>query len=256
VLDSSLQPLRDGIASGAWPNRQLLMVPLAPAATLPARAAALAAHGGLVVRTTPQVGRPADAWSYISGAWSRLNSSTPDAPGPRPPPVSAAAPPTKTEYAAPAPTPATHARTQPLPLSPMPGTATNSAPLQAASNAALWAEYVKRCSAIKGAIECCVFDIDLQRSLAHSGSQRMADRLAAKGAMLHAALCDSAEVLGLGPAHPDAAITLEHQYLLLRPMPGRPRVALHMVIDRSHGNIGLARAQLHRIDQALLADSP
>jgi hypothetical protein len=138
----------------------------------------------------------------------------------------------------------------------MPGIATHNPPLQAASNAALWAEYVKRCSAIKGAIECCVFDIDLQRSLAHSGSQRMADRLAAKGAMLHAALCDSAEVLGLGPAHPDAAITLEHQYLLLRPMPGRPRVALHMVIDRSHGNIGLARAQLHRIDQALLADSP
>jgi hypothetical protein len=59
-------------------------------------------------------------------------------------------------------------------------------------------------------------------------------------------------VLGLGSAAPDAAITLEQHYLLLRPMPGRPRLALHMVIDRHHGNIGLARAQLQQIDQALL----
>ncbi len=114
---------------------------------------------------------------------------------------------------------------------------------------------MKRCAAIKGTVECCVFDIDLQRSLAHSGTQRMADRLAAKGAMLHAAMSDSANVLGLGPANPDAAITLEKHYLLLRPMPGRSRIALHMVIDRSHGNIGLARAQLHQIDQALLGGS-
>ena len=41
-----------------------------------------------------------------------------------------------------------------------------------------------------------------------------------------------------------------------------PRGSLHRfypsiteIIDRSHGNIGLARAQLHQIDQALLADA-
>jgi hypothetical protein len=135
---------------------------------------------------------------------------------------------------------------------PSTGAGTLSAPPQSASAAALWADYVKRCADIKGVVECCVFDIDLQRSLAHSGTQRMADRLAAKGAMLHAAMSDSATVLGLDPANPDAAITLDKHYLLLRPMPGRPRVALHMVIDRSHGNIGLTRAQLHQIDQALL----
>ena len=69
--------------------------------------------------------------------------------------------------------------------------------------------------------------------------------------MLHAVISDTANVLGLGPANPDAAITLAQHYLLLRPMPGRPRVALHLVIDRDHGNIGLARAQLQQIDQAL-----
>ena len=80
----------------------------------------------------------------------------------------------------------------------------------------------------------------------------MADRLAAKGAMLHALMTDTASVLGLGSASPDAAITLAQHLLLLRPMPGRPRVALHMLIDRSHGNIALARSELQQIDQALL----
>jgi len=256
ALGSSLQPLRDAIAAGPWPNRQMLMVPLAQAGTLPARATALAGNSGVVVRTTPQVGRPADAWSFISGAWNRLNSNTAEPPAPRAAqPASSASRPLEANTFAPPPMAPAYAPTQSLELSPMPSTGAHSAPPQSASSAAMWAEYVKRCATIKGTVECCVFDIDLQRSLAHSGTQRMADRLAAKGAMLHASMTDSANVLGLGSANPDAAITLDKHYLLLRPMPGRPRVALHMVIDRSHGNIGLARAQLHQIDQALLADA-
>jgi hypothetical protein len=252
ALGSSLQPLRDAMATGPWPNRQLLMVPLASAATLPSQAATLAGNSGVMVRTTPQVGRPADAWSFISGAWNRLNSNAAEPQPQRPVPV--AARPAVPEFAPP-PTAAAYAPTQPLELSPMPSTGARPVAAQNASSSALWADYVKRCATIKGVIECCVFDIDLQRSLAHSGTQRMADRLAAKGAMLHAVMNDSANVLGLGPANPDAAITLDKHYLLLRPMPGRARVALHMVIDRSHGNIGLARAQLHQIDQALLGDA-
>jgi hypothetical protein len=246
ALGSGLQPLRDAIAAGPWPNRQMLLVPLAAAATLPAQAAAMAGQSGVIVSTTPQVGRPAEAWSFISGAWNRLHgkaagaqpTSSASARAAVEPPAAAAAP--------------THASTQPLELNPMPATGAQSAPPQSAASAALWADYARRCAAIKGVIECCVFDLDLQRPLAHSGTQRMADRLAAKGAMLYAVLSDSAAVLGLGNAPPDAAITLEQHYLLLRPMPGRPRLALHMVIDRHHGNIGLARAQLQQIDQALL----
>jgi hypothetical protein len=252
ALGSSLQPLRDAIAAGPWPNRQMLMVPLAPAATLPSQAAGLAGNSGVMVRTTPQVGRPADAWSFISGAWNRLNSSTAEAQAPRAAPVVAR--PAVQDFAPP-PMAASYAPTQPLELSPMPVTGAQPAAAQSASTSALWNDYVRRCAAIKGVIECCVFDVDLQRSLAHSGTQRMADRLAAKGAMLHAVMSDSANVLGLGPANPDAAITLDKHYLLLRPMPGRARIALHMVLDRSHGNIGLARAQLHQIDQALLGDA-
>ena len=36
---------------------------------------------------------------------------------------------------------------------------------------------------------------------------------------------------------------------------GRPRAALHLLIDRQHGDIGVARAQLQQIDQALLGNS-
>jgi hypothetical protein len=243
ALGSGLQPLRDAIATGPWPNRQMLLLPLAPASSLPAHAAALAGHSGVMVRTTPQASRPAEAWSFISGAWNRLNSSAADGAAPSAAPSTAAVP---------APSAAADERTQALGLNPMPGTGKQPALPQSASSSALWNDYVQRCKAIKGVTECCVFDIDQQRSLAHSGTQRMADRLAAKGAMLHALMTDTASVLGLGSASPDAAITLAQHLLLLRPMPGHPRLALHMLIDRSHGNIALARSELQQIDQALL----
>ena len=97
-----------------------------------------------------------------------------------------------------------------------------------------------------------MFDIEQQRALAYTGAQRLAERLAAKGAMLHAVMLDTAQVLGLPGGHPDAAVTLAAHYLLIRPMPGQPQFCVHLVLDRHHGNVGLARAELHKIDQALL----
>jgi hypothetical protein len=262
---SSLQPFRSAINSGPWPNRHLLLVPLAPAPMLPAQAAAMSGNSGVVVSTTPQVSRPADAWSFISGAWNRLNNSEAEGVGapttaparalaapvaaPRAPAHSARA---ATEGFAPPPIATAYAATQPLELNPMPSTGSHSAPPQSATSSALWADYVQRCMNIKGVTQACVFNVDLQRSLGHSGTQRMAERMAAKGAMLHAVMVDTSAALGLGPAEPDAAITLAQHFLMIRPMPGKPRIALHLVLERNHGNIGLARAQLQQIDQALL----
>jgi hypothetical protein len=245
ALDSNLQPLREAIAAGPWPNRQMLIVPLASSATLPTLAASLVGHSGLSVRTTPQAGRPAEAWSYISGAWNRLNhAGSPTAP--RADAATANALPGKAEPAAP----------QPLSLTAMPAVAGQSATaVPAVDHASPWSEYVRRCAAIKGVLECCVFDIHVQRSLAHSGTQRMADRLAAKGTMLHALMCDSAEVLGLGPAQPDATITLGRHHLLLRPTRGHPRVLLHMVLDGTLADVAQTRAQLQQIDHALLGST-
>jgi hypothetical protein len=261
ALDSQLEPLRRAIAAGPWPNRQLLLVPLGNAPSLPAQAAALTGNAPVVVSTTPQVVRPADAWNFVSGAWNRIHGSAdaaaPARLAPRPEPPAAASSP-GTTAARPEATPAQFAPpdapTQPAELTPMPLPRTAGAGQpQSPNQSAVWAEYVQRCGAIKGLQQACVLDLDLQRPLAYSGAARSAERLAAKGAMLHAVLCDSADALGLGTAPPDALVTLAEHYLLLRPMPGRPGVALHLVIDRHQGNLGLIRAELHRIDQALLA---
>lgn len=257
VLASGLAPLRQSLLSGPWPNRQLLFVPMASAPSLPTQAAALAGNSGVAVRTTPQVSRPGEAWSFISGSWNRLNADGADAGTPKPPPAprdDAAMAPTEPMALPPAPYAAAYAPTRPLDLQPMPrpGAAASASLSPQTAETELWAGYVKRCSTIPAVVHCCVFDIIQQRPLAHDGAPRMADRLAAKGAMLHAAMVDTSQVLGLGTPQPDAVITLSHHYLLIRPMPGHSQVALHLVLQRERGNIGQTRAELHKIDQALL----
>lgn len=258
ALASNLATLRSSLLTGPWPNRQMLLVPMASAPTLPTQAAALPGNSGVAVSTTPQVSRPGEAWSFISGAWNRLNSNAAGAAAAKAPVAQSrrdpAMAPTEPMDLPPSSIAPAYAPTQPLDLQPMPrsGAAASSALPPTTQDAALWADYVKRCSAITGMVQACVFDITMQRSLAHNGTQRMADRLAAKGAMLHAAMVDTSNVLGLGPSQPDAAITLAQHHLLIRPMRGRAHIALHLVLQRDRGNIGQARAELHRIDQALL----
>jgi hypothetical protein len=247
ALASTLQPLRDAIAAGPWPNRQLLLVPLASAAAMPAQSAALAGNSAVMVSTTPQVARPSDAWSYISGAWNRLKSAGTDTAAPKP------APPRPQPPAPPPPlAPPMFVMSRPLELNPMPGGTSHLPAQRSAGETARWADYVQRCSSIGGVSQACVFDIDHQRSLAHSGTQRAADRLAAKGSMLHALMVDTANVLGLEAAQPDAVITLAKQMLLIRPMPGQPKIALHLVLERSQADLPQLRAHLHQIEQALL----
>ncbi len=74
LLEPELTALRDDIAAGPWHNRQLLMLPLASASNLVALGIELADRTGVMVRTTPVVARPAEAWGFISDTWKRLNS--------------------------------------------------------------------------------------------------------------------------------------------------------------------------------------
>ena len=71
-LAAALMPLRDDIVKGPWPNRELLLLPRAATAALASQASALGRGTGVTVRTTPAVSRPADAWTFITGTWSRL----------------------------------------------------------------------------------------------------------------------------------------------------------------------------------------
>lgn len=71
AIGTALGPMREAMQSGQWTNHELLMLPLTSSGAL-AQQAALLAERGLSVRTTPQVQRPADAWSYLSGTWNRM----------------------------------------------------------------------------------------------------------------------------------------------------------------------------------------
>jgi hypothetical protein len=85
LLQPELNALRDDIGMGPWHNRNLLMLPLAAASNLVALGVDLADRTGVVVRTTPVVSRPAEAWSYISDTWKRFHAyATPESTPPEP----------------------------------------------------------------------------------------------------------------------------------------------------------------------------
>lgn len=238
ALASSLQPLREAIATGPWPNRQLLLVPLAAAATLAAQAAALAGSSGVMVRTTPQAGRAEQAWSYITGTWSLLASRAPR------PNASADQP----AGSATAPLRAPHLAVEPLAPLPMPVIARPSAPPDARAELALWQEHVRCCAAIEGVRECGVFDVDAQRLLAHFGTLRHAERLVSKAALLRAVVGDCAQAVGASATGCEVSITLAQHILLLCPVPGQPRLAQYLLVDRrAERDTAALRAQLAQL---------
>lgn len=263
ALATALLPLHDGIKQGPWPNRDLLMLPLASAAALAGQAAHLAVGTPVQVRTTPQVSRPAEAWNYLRGTWNKLRdkllgeidqvlpeiidplaaarANAPNAAPSAPAPAGAKSPQTGAE------TPA-QAR-PPLPLQPMPPVRATATPAVAIDPALT--TYIRKCGELKGMISCCVFELASQRTIGHSGQRPGPAALASQGAALMASMAESASALNLGDAPPDAAITLGNHHLLLRAVPGRRGLALHAVLDRGQANLTLVRLQLQRLDLLL-----
>jgi hypothetical protein len=236
ALTTALQPLRDSIRIGPWPNRNILLVPLGSPGVLAAQAKSLIGPPDLSVRVTPQAMRPNDAWSYVTGAWNRLREAAPEA---------AARP----VVAVPVAPPASYTATEVMPLR-MP-----SAP-PADLRPGRWDTYLTACNAIKGVMSACVFDYRTMRLLAHNGARPEPERLLAQGMALFTAMAESSRALGLGPAQPDAAITLTGHHLLLHPLPGHPGILLHAVLDASIANLTLARMQLQRVDTTVLGNQP
>jgi len=78
ALATALLPLHDAIKRGPWINRELLMLPLAGAAGLAGQATHLAIGRQLQVRTTPQVTRPVEAWTFVRGAWNKIRAQLRD----------------------------------------------------------------------------------------------------------------------------------------------------------------------------------
>ena len=261
---AAFEPLRADIASARWHNRQLLLMPLSSAATLLADGQNLVRGTQVKVTTTPTVTRPADAWTYISGTWSRLGAPVSPSGSPTPAARNPAAPaqpnghavmkPAPAPAPAPAPMPAIEpaagfARpTAPLPLRPMPPVAP-SAPATADNDPLV--RYVNRLLELSGMVSCCIFDVAQGHAVAHAGSVPDAEDLSLHGKDLLDAMLSSSRMLGLGHAPPEAAITLNAHHLVLRPVPRHPGLALHAVLDKTQANLTLARLQIERLDGML-----
>lgn len=249
AVASALQPLHDAMISGPWPNRHLLLLPLTSASALVTQGAELARGTGVNVRTTPQVTRPADAWGFINGAWSRLRAdAAPAAAAPAPSSSAAQAAPAVRSAPPPAQRPAAA-----LPMRPMP-------PIQPGASrkelpAGSLERYVQHLSELAGMVSCCIFDVGTGREVLHAGSSPNATDLASHGSALIGAMTTASRTLGFGHALPEAAITLGSHHLLLRAVPRHPGLALHAVLDKSHANLTLARLQVLRMD-SLLDEAP
>lgn len=261
ALATALSPLREAIRADTWLNRELLMLPLAGGSTLSGLASQLALGSAVRISTTPKVARPADAWTFLLGTWSKLRVQLREQAVHLPEIVDLTAPTNGTVAATTAPVPiATPAATSlldvagtaraPLPMQPMPIVRA----AQVAKVDPALATYISRCFELKGLVSCCIFELATQRTVAHTGARPGPAALASQGASLMASITEAAQTLHLGAAAPDAMITLGAHHQLLRAVPRRPGLALHAVLDRETTNLTLARLQLQRLD--LLLDEP
>lgn len=277
-LPEALRPLHDQMVAGPWLNRHVLLLPLASASTLVTQGVALTHGTGVSVLTTPQVTRPADAWNFISGTWTRMRQNAPA--GAQPAPALGALQPAggasgtsamqrpadlsmlpggqpEADIApsvSPAPAPEYLAQeTQPMPLAMRPMPPVPTAADRTAERSVL-ARYVHQLSELPGMVSCCVFDLATRRPLAHAGSKPNDVDLTYHGAELLTAMSSASRTLGFGHVLPEAAITLGSHHLLLRAVPKHPGLALHAVLDKVRANLTLARLQVLRMDS--LFDEP
>ncbi|MEO8311554.1 MAG: hypothetical protein ABI520_10310 [Caldimonas sp.] len=254
AIASALRPLHDDIITGPWPNRNLLLLPLASASTLVTHGLDLGRGTGVAVRTTPQVARPADAWGFITGTWSRLREQTP-ADGRVVPELGAFKPAAYQPKRPAQPTGLPSGDTLPmedsrppivLTMRPMPAIATPS--YSPTMPSTLIERYVKQLSELNGVISCCVFEVQSGNPIAHAGANPGSAQLAAHGSTLIAAMTAASRALGFGHALPEAAISLGAHHLLLRGVPRNPGLAMHAVLDKTSANLTLARLQVLRMD--------
>ena len=263
AIAAALKPLHDDIIAGPWPNRNLLLLPLASASTLVTHGLDLGRGTGVAVRTTPQVARPADAWAFITGTWSRLREQSapdgrnvPELGAFRPPAYQPRRPPMATGMPSGDTLPMEDPAAQPVMLTmrPMPAIVLNTA-AAAPVAANLLERYVKQVSELNGVMSCCAFDVQSGAAVAHAGANPGAADLAMQGSALVIAMTAASRTLGLGLAMPEAAITLGAHHLLLRGIPKHPGLAIHAVLDKTSANLTLARLQVLRLD-AMFDEAP
>jgi hypothetical protein len=246
LLVSSFEPLREAMIKNDWHNRHMLLLPLAASTALSSAGTELSRGTGVNVRTTPQVTRPADAWSFISGTWNRLREQVHAEAGRGLPPLPGAGPRPASGEASSGPVSAP----TPLAMKPMPMPA-GARTLEPSTHDGPLLRYVNQLIELTGMVSVAVFDTATGRGIVHAGARPGLAELGQHGAALLAAMTQSSRSLGMGHSLPEAAITLGTHHLLLRAVPHHPGLALHAVLDKTHANLTLARLQIGRMDAVL-----
>jgi len=255
LMNSSFEPLHEAMIKNNWQNRHMLLLPLAASSALSGHGTDLGRGTGVNVRTTPQVTRPADAWSFISGTWNRLREHIHTETGTALPALPGANSRTSSgPTAAPVNTLAGGLVTAPAPLAMKPMPTVRSAEPRGADTPLT--RYVNQLIELTGMVSVGIFDVASGQGLLHAGARPSADELGQHGAALLAAMTQASRALGMGHALPEAAITLGTHHLLLRAVPHHPGLALHVVLDKTHANLTLARLQIMRMDSVLDTAAP
>ncbi len=251
ALRAAMEALDETMGSAAWRNRNLMVCPLAAAAAVALRASQLGVGTAVEVTTTPPAARGGDAYVHAVQAWNGLRRQWAGVGPVMPELVVPVARPAAPAPAAPASTLAARQPVAPLSMQPMPELRPAAPAGGAAPAQSLLQRYARRCLEVRGMISCCVFELQSQRTLGFAGARPGPAALATQGAAMHVMMTNGARTLGMGAAPPEAAITLADHYLVLRPLPQRPGVLLHAVIDRSATPLAAALQQLEALDTVL-----
>ena len=256
ALAAALKPLHDDIIAGPWPNRELLLLPLASASTLVTQASiSAAAPASRCARRRRSRARPTPgASSAAPGTGCASRRPTTAAPSPSSAPSSRRLPAAQAAARAGAARRATRcrwttgSRRSPLPMRPMPAIAPPTARRRRRRRPAV-ERYVRQLSELNGIISCCVFELAERPARSPTPAPAPAPpRSRRTAATLLASMMAASRGARLRPCPPEAAVTLGAHHLLLRGVPRHPGLALHAVLDKTSANLTLARLQMQRLD--------
>jgi hypothetical protein len=242
ALVASLAEWREAVLGGAWQCRRLLFLPLSASHTMNAAVATFRQQTALDVIATAQVTRPADVWTQLCAHWNRLQQQSHPGRELTSLPLLGTTP--SQAPAAPAPRASGFGSfsTAPMPMPTIGQRVTAATPLE---------RYALDLGAMSGVVSVCVFETTTGRWLNHAGARPGPEDLAQHGMALLSSFAAAGRAMGLGAAVPEVSATYGQHHLLLRAVPQHPGIALHLVVDKPHGNLALVQAQLRRLDEAL-----
>lgn len=230
ALSDALQPLREAMFRPDWRCTHLQFMPLTSSnhAALAGLVAALGPGSGVVSQIAPRVSRPAEAWTFLSESWNRLQATLhPNGTGALLGTVSIgrdtllAMPELDTVPAALA------ARTHPI------------------------ERFALEAHALPGVQSACVFDVATSRVVAHAGAAFQASDLARRGSLLLAAGSSSRRQLHLTGQADEVLVGGGSEALGVRALHSQPGLALHLVYDPGQTSWTQLRPRLMAIDAAL-----